>query len=130
MQDKKWQPQWWTQDKHESGWERVKEAMKRDWVQTKSDFGAGGRELDQDVDDTLKQAAGKDAIPPAGTPNAPGGSPAALTTCPRCGGVTRWIEAATKPDAIARLLAKHGLGPRPPPKPPPKGQLRLAFPLA
>jgi len=53
-----------------------------------------------------------------------------VTTCPRCGGVTRWLEAATKPDAIARLLAKHGLGPRPPPKPPPKGQLRLAFPLA
>ena len=37
-----------------------------------------------------------------------------VTNCPRCGGVT----------------AKHGLGPRPPPKPPPKGQLRLAFPLA
>jgi len=26
-------------------------------------------------------------------------------------GLTRWFEAATKPDAIARLLAKHGLGP-------------------
>jgi len=46
------------------------------------------------------------------------------------GGVTRWIEARAMPDAIARLLARHGLGPRPPPKPPPKGQLRLAFPLA
>jgi len=53
-----------------------------------------------------------------------------VTTCPRCGGVTRWIEARAKPVAIARLLAKHGLGPRPPPKAPPKGQLRLAFPLA
>ena len=51
-----------------------------------------------------------------------------VSTCPRCGGATRWLEAATKPDAIARLLAKHGLGPRPPPKPPPKGQLRLALP--
>jgi hypothetical protein len=50
-----------------------------------------------------------------------------VSTCQRCGGATRWLE-ATKPDAIARLLAKHGLGPRPPPKPPPKGQLRLAFP--
>ena len=53
-----------------------------------------------------------------------------VTTCPRCGGVMQWIEARAMPDAIARLLAKHGLGPRPPPKAPPKGQLRLAFPLA
>ena len=39
-----------------------------------------------------------------------------VSTRPRCGGATRWLEAATKPDAIARLLAKHGLGPRPPPR--------------
>jgi hypothetical protein len=29
-----------------------------------------------------------------------------VTTCPRCGGVTPWLEAATTPAAIARLLAK------------------------
>ncbi len=34
-----------------------------------------------------------------------------VTTCPRCSGPMRWIEAATAPDAIAKLLAKHGLGP-------------------
>ena len=52
-----------------------------------------------------------------------------VTTCPRCSGPMRWIEAATAPDAIARLLAKHGLGPRPPPtRSAPHGQLRLAFP--
>ncbi len=39
------------------------------------------------------------------------------------------LEAATTPDAIARLLAKHGLGPRPPAQAP-LGQLRLAFPEA
>jgi len=51
-----------------------------------------------------------------------------LATCPHCSGPMRWLEAATAPDAIARLLAKHGLGPRPPPaKPAPIGQLRLAF---
>jgi len=51
-----------------------------------------------------------------------------VTTCPRCSGPMRWIEAATAPDAVARLLAKHGLGPRPPPaRPAPFGQLRLAF---
>lgn len=71
-----WQPKWWNQDKHGSAWERVKEAMERDWEQTKADFGAGGRELDQDVDDTLKQAAGKDVIPPPNKANAPGGTPA------------------------------------------------------
>ncbi len=27
-----------------------------------------------------------------------------VSTCQRCGGATRWLEAATKPDAIARLL--------------------------
>ena len=52
-----------------------------------------------------------------------------VTTCPRCSGTMRWIEAATAPDAIARLLAKHGLGPRPPPPTSaPLGQLRLTFP--
>ncbi len=71
-----WQPKWWTQDKHGSGWEHVKEAMKRDWEQTKSDFKAGGRDLDQDVDDTVKQAAGTDVIPPRNQANAPGGTKA------------------------------------------------------
>lgn len=68
-----WQPKWWTQEKHGTTWDRVKEAMKRDWEQTKHDFKAGGQDLDQDVDDTVKQAAGKDAIPPRSQPNAPGG---------------------------------------------------------
>lgn len=54
-----------------------------------------------------------------------------VTTCPQCGGETRWLEAATTPEAIARLLAKHGLGPRPPPRrSAPRGQLRLPFPGA
>ena len=51
-----------------------------------------------------------------------------VATCVRCGGVTRWLEAATTPESIRRLLAKHGLGPRPPPNArAPHGQLRLAF---
>jgi hypothetical protein len=54
-----------------------------------------------------------------------------VKTCPRCGGRTRWLEAATTPETIARLLAKHGLGARPPPLPTaPKAQLRLGFPKA
>ncbi|WP_437680237.1 hypothetical protein [Sorangium sp. So ce131] len=62
-------PRWW--DTHKaSGWERVKEALRRDWEQTKADFtNDKGHELNQDVGDTLKQAAGKQAIPPRGVPN-------------------------------------------------------------
>jgi hypothetical protein len=43
----------------------------------------------------------------------------------------RWVEAATTAEAIARLLAKHGLAPRPPPSsrtpPSSNGQLSFAF---
>jgi hypothetical protein len=65
------QPSWWTEERHGSAWGRVKEAMKRDWEQTKHDLRLGGRELGQDVDDTVKQAAGKEAIPSRAVPNAP-----------------------------------------------------------
>ena len=51
---------------------RVGEAMKRDVEQTKHDvtFGRKGRDLDQDVDDTVKQSTGNDPIPPRNVPNA------------------------------------------------------------
>jgi hypothetical protein len=38
-----------------------------------------------------------------------------LETCDRCGGALRWVEVATQRGSIARLLAKHGLAPQPPP---------------
>jgi hypothetical protein len=60
-------PSWWTQS-HESGWERVKAAFRRDWDQTKHDFGGKEPDTDQDVNNTIKQAAGKEAIPPRGNP--------------------------------------------------------------
>ena len=41
-------PAWWTSE-HDSRWDRVKAAFRRDWEQTKHDFGS----------DTVKQAAGK-----------------------------------------------------------------------
>ena len=65
-------PKWWNVE-HDSAWDRVKDAMKRDWEQTKSDFTGGrkGRDLDQDVDDTVKQAAGKQGIPPMSSKNPP-----------------------------------------------------------
>ena len=38
-----------------------KEALERDLEQTKSDLpGVEGQDIDQDVDDTVKQAVGKD----------------------------------------------------------------------
>jgi hypothetical protein len=44
--------------------EGVGDALERDWEQTKSDLpGLEGEDLDQDVDDTLKQAAGKEPAP-------------------------------------------------------------------
>jgi hypothetical protein len=61
-------PTWWTGE-HDSSWDRVKAAFRRDWEQTKHDFGADEPDLDQDVDDTVKQAAGKQPIPPPGVPN-------------------------------------------------------------
>ena len=53
-----------------------------------------------------------------------------VETCARCGGPMRWVEAATESSAIARLLAKHELGPEPlskRPAVPRYGQLPLPF---
>ncbi len=48
-------------DKELSGWDRVKKAFANDWEQTKADFGSDeARDMDQDVDDTVKQAMGSD----------------------------------------------------------------------
>ena len=66
-----WQPKWWTEG-NASAWGKVKESLKRDWEQTKKDLHLGGRELDQNVTDTLKQAGGQEAIPGANTPNTAG----------------------------------------------------------
>jgi hypothetical protein len=53
-------PSWYTNE-HDSAWDRVKSAFRRDWEQTRHDFGSKtARDLDQDVDDTVKQAAGAD----------------------------------------------------------------------
>ncbi|HUP44810.1 MAG TPA: hypothetical protein VM779_04770, partial [Thermoanaerobaculia bacterium] len=53
-------PGWYTNE-HDSAWDRVKAAFKNDWEQTKHDFGSDkARDLNQDVDDTAKQAMGSD----------------------------------------------------------------------
>jgi hypothetical protein len=44
-----------------SAWDRVKKAFANDWEQTKADFGSDdARDMDQDVDDTVKQMIGAD----------------------------------------------------------------------
>ncbi len=54
-----------TDDRNPAG-----DALERDWEQTKSDLpGLEGEDLDQDVDDTLKQATGREPVPPPDQPN-------------------------------------------------------------
>ena len=48
-------------DEDLSFWDRVKAAFANDWEQTKADFGSdSARDMNQDVDDTIKQMAGSD----------------------------------------------------------------------
>ena len=56
-------PAWWDTE-NESAWDRVKSAFKRDWDQTKHDMGGDEPDTDQKISNTVKQAAGKEAIPP------------------------------------------------------------------
>ncbi len=51
--------------------EKKPSAMKRDLEQTKHDLTGGkkGQELNQDVDDTIKQGLGTEPTPPLGVPN-------------------------------------------------------------
>ncbi len=73
MSSANWQPKWWTAEKHGSAWDKVKDAMKRDWEQTKADLHLGGQDLNQELGDTVRQAQGKEAIPPTHVAN-PGGA--------------------------------------------------------
>ena len=60
-------PTWWDTT-NDSAWERAKDALKRDWDQTKHDMGGDEPDAGQNVGNTLKQAAGKEAIPPRHEP--------------------------------------------------------------
>jgi len=64
-------PKWFTEE-HVTAWDRIKEAVRRDWEQTKHDLHLpGGHELNQNASDTFKQAAGKENIPLDDRPNPP-----------------------------------------------------------
>jgi len=89
-----WDPNWWT-DAHSSSWERVKHAVRRDWEQTKGDLSDNGVDLNQGVDDTIRQALGTQRIPRDNLPN-PG---------PRHGRESVWasLESAVRYGYGARL---------------------------
>jgi hypothetical protein len=63
-------PNWWNEE-HASTWGRAKEALGRDWEQTKHDLGIGGHELNQNLDTTMAQASGGQVIPPVDQANPP-----------------------------------------------------------
>ena len=62
-------PHWF--DAQANAWERAKEAVRRDWEQTKHELHLGGHELNQDVEDTVTQAVGSAPIPAIDAPNPP-----------------------------------------------------------
>ena len=56
-----WNRPKWYKDEYDNGWQRVKAAFRNDWEQTKHDFGSKtAPDLNQDVPDTVRQAAGKE----------------------------------------------------------------------
>jgi len=74
MSDQRY-PIWWSEE-YDSAWDRIREAARRDWEQTKHDFGADEPDLHQGVGDTLAQAAGRRPIPPPGVATAEDFEPA------------------------------------------------------
>jgi len=66
-----WHPNWWSDEVHGIEWSRVREALRRDWEQTKKDLHVGGHELNQSIGDTTRQVAGEEALPPLDRANPP-----------------------------------------------------------
>jgi len=60
-------PSWYTAE-DDTRWNKIKAAFRRDWEQTKHDFGAQAPDLNQHVGDTVAQAAGSKPIPPGNAP--------------------------------------------------------------
>jgi hypothetical protein len=66
-----WRPSWWSEQVRGSAWDRAREAMRRDWMQTKHDLGIGGHEMNQGLADTVKQAMAKQHLPSINEANPP-----------------------------------------------------------
>jgi len=63
-------PSWWT-DAHSVTWDNVKDALHRDWDQTRRDLHLGGHELNQTAGHTMAQATGAEPAPPNDVANPP-----------------------------------------------------------
>ena len=62
-------PTWWT-GQPDSTWDRVREALRRDWEQTKANLGfSTGWDLRQDATHTIKQVLGWEKLPLPHQPN-------------------------------------------------------------
>jgi hypothetical protein len=61
---------WWN-ERDPGVWDRVKEALRRDWEQTKFDLNLGGHQLNQTMKATLDQVSGEALVPPIDRPNPP-----------------------------------------------------------
>ncbi|MDP2341012.1 MAG: hypothetical protein Q8O67_08645 [Deltaproteobacteria bacterium] len=92
-------PSWWSEERHGTAWQRVKEAMRRDWEQTKNDFTPGAPDLNQDVGDTVKQATGSVPMPPP-----------TEQTPPSKGEIKHDVKKATKGDAWADVESRVAYG--------------------
>jgi hypothetical protein len=53
----KWRPSWWTDEVHGSAWDLIKDAVRRDWMQTAHELSIRRYEMNQTLSDTLRQAA-------------------------------------------------------------------------
>lgn len=58
----------WYRDEDDTAWEKVKASFRRDWQQTKYDFGGKEPNLNQQAGDTTSQAVGAKSIPPGNVP--------------------------------------------------------------
>ena len=65
----------WYMDEDDTAWSKVKAAFRRDWQQTKHDFGGNEANLNQQAGDTVAQATGSKSVPPgnAKTPHSKNG---------------------------------------------------------
>jgi hypothetical protein len=66
-----WRPAWWSEDVHGSAWARVREGMRRDWLDTTHDLGLGIRELDHGATNGGKRTLAEQRLPTT----RPGSSP-------------------------------------------------------
>lgn len=107
-------PSWWKEE-HNTAWDCVKAAVRRDWEQTKSDLtrGRDGMDLNQDAGDTLAQALGKERLPRAAEVNP-------MTPDERAAHVHRAATEAARGAERAAGKERDAVAKSPVPGPPPR----------